>query len=76
MSSSPVFFELIGLSSFLAYRRFGQEVGWNVDNRWLNYKELSWGEPKIKGHLPDLRVVHGVLGAERGLFSRAASCEL
>ena len=35
-----------------AYRRFGQEVGWNVDNRWLNYKEMEWGEPKIKGHLP------------------------
>jgi len=35
-----------------AYRRFGQEVGWNVDNTWLNYKDLSWGEPKIKGHLP------------------------
>jgi hypothetical protein len=55
-----------------AYRRFGQEVGWNVDNRWLNYKEMEWGEPKIKGHLPAVWGVWVLLGGRESAWGETS----
>ena len=32
--------------------KFGEEVGWRVNNSWVSYGDLDWGSTGVPGHLP------------------------
>ncbi|MGA1285097.1 MAG: GUN4 domain-containing protein [Prochlorothrix sp.] len=39
------------------WEKFGEEVGWRVNGRWLSYRDLAWGGTGVPGHLPCCHMV-------------------
>ncbi|WP_017712684.1 GUN4 domain-containing protein [Prochlorothrix hollandica] len=57
------------------WRKFGEEVGWRVNNSWVG-RDLDWGGTGVPGHLPFW--FWGGLGGVLCvfLFSRIETCEV
>lgn len=57
------------------YRRFGELVGWYVENRWLLTKHINFSLSAPKGHLPVISwwFGHAIWGL-KGLFLRIETC--
>jgi hypothetical protein len=70
------------------YDRFGDRVGWRVNNYWLNYNQLTFSVKAQEGHFPrrwdrnrlwDLGGDWWLMVGRRvdgGLFSRLETCQL
>jgi GUN4-like len=57
--------------------RWGDEVGWRVNGKYLNYQELTFGMQAPKGHLPTratLDTAWVLVGVEKFFFVRTDAC--
>ncbi len=60
------------------WKRFGDEVGWRINNSWIGYRNLTFSVDAPEGHLPEWVFVSGFVGGGffgSGLFSRVEMCE-
>jgi GUN4-like/DnaJ C terminal domain len=44
------------------WEKFGTEVGWRVNNQWLDYEKLTWNSIHVRGHLPGGRIRLDLVG--------------
>ena len=64
------------------WEKFGTEVGWRVNNQWLDYEKLTWNSIHVRGHLPGGANKTGFgrggwlvfVDGWRKLFSRIETC--
>jgi hypothetical protein len=60
------------------WKKFGDKVGWRVNDSWVGYRNLTFSIDAPEGHLPEWVFVSGFVGGGffgSGLFSRVESCE-
>ncbi|MGB5962009.1 MAG: GUN4 domain-containing protein [Coleofasciculaceae cyanobacterium] len=60
------------------WKKFGDEVGWRINDSWVGYRNLNFSLNAPLGHLPEWVFVSGFVGGGffgSGLFSRLESCE-
>jgi hypothetical protein len=60
------------------WKKFGDNVGWRVNDSWVGYRNLTFSLDAPEGHLPEWVFVSGFVGGGffgSGLFSRVESCE-
>jgi len=60
------------------WKKFGDKVGWRVNDSWVGYRNLTFSLDAPEGHLPEWVFVSGFVGGGffgSGLFSRVESCE-
>ncbi len=75
-----------GKFNFTVFRKFGDRVGWRVNNDWLEqYDQFTFASDAAKGHLPSLRLLGSEKEANwwglwqksfRGLLFRMEDCSL
>ncbi len=59
------------------WKKFGDKVGWRVNDSWVGYRNLTFSLDAPEGHLPEWVFVSGFVGGGffgSGLFSRVESC--
>ncbi len=59
--------------------RFGDRVGWRVNNSWISYSEVTFSTSAPEGHLPALtppRFVGSLFGSGLSFSSRTSACRL
>jgi hypothetical protein len=59
------------------WKKFGDQVGWRINNSWVGYRNLNFSLDAPLGHLPEWVFVSGFVGGGffgSGLFSRLESC--
>lgn len=59
------------------WKKFGNKVGWRLNNSWVGYRNLNFSLDAPQGHLPEWVFVSGFVGGGffgSGLFSRVESC--
>lgn len=59
------------------WKKFGDKVGWRINNSWVGYRNLNFSLDAPLGHLPEWVFVSGFVGGGffgSGLFSRLESC--
>ncbi|HEY9831791.1 MAG TPA: serine/threonine-protein kinase [Stenomitos sp.] len=76
-----------GVYNLIAYEKFGERVGWRVNDNWKLYSDLVFNSNMVPGHLPlglsigwgdgaiELVGVEGAVEVDC-LFSRVNSCDL
>ncbi|MGC1395198.1 MAG: GUN4 domain-containing protein [Coleofasciculaceae cyanobacterium] len=60
------------------WKKFGDDVGWRINDSWVGYRNLNFSLDAPLGHLPEWVFVSGFVGGGffgSGLFSRLESCE-
>lgn len=60
------------------WKKFGDAVGWRVNDSWVGYRNLNFSLDAPEGHLPEWVFVSGFVGGGffgSGLFSRIEACE-
>jgi hypothetical protein len=60
------------------WKRFGDKVGWRLNDSWVGYRNLTFSLDAPEGHLPEWVFVSGFVGGGffgSGLFSRLKTCE-
>jgi hypothetical protein len=60
------------------WKKFGDNVGWRINDSWVGYRNLNFSLDAPLGHLPEWVFVSGFVGGGffgSGLFSRLESCE-
>ena len=60
------------------WKKFGDQVGWRINDSWVGYRNLNFSLDAPLGHLPEWVFVSGFVGGGffgSGLFSRIESCE-
>ncbi|HEY9596065.1 MAG TPA: GUN4 domain-containing protein [Cyanophyceae cyanobacterium] len=59
------------------WKKFGDKVGWRINDSWVGYRNLIFSLDAPEGHLPEWVFVSGFVGGGffgSGLFSRLESC--
>jgi hypothetical protein len=59
------------------WKKFGDEVGWRINDSWVGYRNLNFSLDAPLGHLPEWVFVSGFVGGGffgSGLFARLESC--
>lgn len=59
------------------WKKFGDKVGWRINDSWVGYRNLNFSLDGPLGHLPEWVFVSGFVGGGffgSGLFSRLESC--
>jgi hypothetical protein len=60
------------------WKKFGDKVGWRINDSWVGYRNLTFSIDAPEGHLPEWVFVSGFVGGGffgSGLFSRVESCQ-
>jgi hypothetical protein len=60
------------------WKKFGDKVGWRLNDSWVGYRNLTFSLDAPEGHLPEWVFVSGFVGGGffgSGLFSRLKTCE-
>lgn len=59
------------------WKKFGDKVGWRINDSWIGYRNLTFSLDAPEGHLPEWVFVSGFVGGGffgSGLFSRLDAC--
>ncbi|MBD2214154.1 GUN4 domain-containing protein [Nostoc linckia FACHB-104] len=59
-----------------AWNKFGDRVGWRVENSWINYEQVTFNTSAPRGHLPIGECFSRGVGIEVIIFSRLETCKI